>query len=303
MGCPDWPKCFGSYIPPSSSESLPDNYQDIFRSKRLQKNERLAGIFASLGYQGLAERITDDPLVLEEQEFSYTKAWIEYINRLVGVLIGFLVFANMLYSIGYWRRHRGVTVAGFAIFILTGFQGWVGSLVVSTNLLHGFITFHMLLALFILGLLIWMNIQVRSLQIYKNSRLFWVCLVSLVLFMPQIILGTDVRAIIDELLITEGNRAQWTPYLEKGIFYFHRSYSWIVLVSSITIFYMVRKYDFKSVKPYANQLVVLVIVGMLAGAGMVWFDFPFWMQPLHLIVATGIFSILLFLTLRVRYQQ
>ena len=299
MGCPDWPKCFGSYVPPTTSEGLPSNYQDIYRDQRITKNERLARLFDNMGYQDLSQRITKDPAVLLEQEFDVTKAWIEYINRLVGVLIGLFVFLNMVWSFSFRKQSIWIPIMGVSIFVLTGFQGWVGSLVVSTNLLHGFITFHMILALVIVAMLIWMNVRVKSLSSYKHTALFWTTLVTTILFIPQLILGTEVRGTIDDLLISTIGRSEWSNSLTSS-FYIHRSYSWLLLIGSILIVYFSRKSELNWLKTTSKYIVLLVFLVMIAGIGMARFSFPFWLQPLHLIFAVGIFSLLFYLTLRLK---
>lgn len=302
MGCPDWPKCFGSYIPPTSSESLPENYQDIFREQRISKNERLARLFNNLGYSDLSTRITEDPAVLLEQKFDVTKAWIEYVNRLVGVLIGFLVFLNMILAFAFRKKSLWIPFMGIMIFVLTGFQGWVGSLVVSTNLLHGFITFHMLLALVIVAMLIWMNVRVKELSICRNSQLFWISLITTILFIPQLILGTEVRGTIDDLLISTIGRSDWSESLTTS-FYIHRSYSWLLLIGTVVLFYYAKKTKEVWLINTTIRLVVLLFLVMLAGIVMAKFSFPFWLQPLHLIFAVGIFSLLFYLTLRLKLEK
>ena len=302
MGCPDWPKCFGSYIPPTNGKNLPDNYQDIYRAKRITKNEKLAKLFNQLGYSELSIRITEDPAVLHEQEFNVKKAWIEYINRLIGVLIGLLVFLNMVFSFSFRKKSALIPIAGISIFVLTGFQGWVGSLVVSTNLLHGFITFHMLLALLILAMLIWMNVKISSLSSYGNTSMFWLSLSTTILFIPQIILGTEVRGIIDDLLVLAVDRSEWVKSLDIS-FYIHRSYSWVILIGTIGISYYANKSQLKWLKQLSRLIVGLVFLVMVAGIGMARFSFPLWLQPLHLIFAVGIFSLLFYLILRLKLQK
>ena len=34
MGCPDWPKCFGSFVPPTDSAQLPDDYSSAYNQYR-----------------------------------------------------------------------------------------------------------------------------------------------------------------------------------------------------------------------------------------------------------------------------
>lgn len=298
MGCPDWPKCFGRYVPPTSQEQLPSNYQEIFQKKRLAKNQRLAKYFYRLGYDQLAFKLVNDPAVQQEQTFDTTKAWMEYINRLIGALIGLLVFFNMIFAFSIKTNPR-IPMIGTGIFILTGLQGWIGSLVVSTNLLKGFITLHMLLTLLILALLIWMNVNIRKMKKIVDRPLFILSIILFLLVISQIILGTEVRSIIDPLLATESNRSDWTNALTR-IFYIHRSYSWFILAGAIGIYYMVRIHNHQLLQLPAILLISQVVLAAVVGIIMVEFNFPFWAQSLHLLLVAGIFSILFYLSLRLK---
>ena len=126
MGCPDWPKCFDRWIPPTSESQLPPDYQQVY---------------ADHGY-GAAR-------------FNALKTWTEYINRLVGVVIGFLIFLMMVASFRYWSRDRAIVGWSVVALVLVAFQGWLGSVVVESNLAPWMVTVHMMVALLLVGLLIY----------------------------------------------------------------------------------------------------------------------------------------------------
>ena len=83
------------------------------------------------------------------------------------------------------------------------------------------------------------------------------------------------------------------------VFFVHRSYSWLLLIGSGWIyFYIYKKKIIMSLKRplhffYWTGFVLTAIVGLL----MTRFDFPIWTQPIHLMLASGIFSALFYLIL------
>src|SRR3989338_8742997 len=54
LGCPDWPRCFGRWIPPTDISQIPPH--------------------------------------INTGDFNFRLAWTEYINRLAGVISGFVIF-------------------------------------------------------------------------------------------------------------------------------------------------------------------------------------------------------------------
>lgn len=300
MGCPDWPKCFGSYIPPTDESALPANYEEVYVESRVKKNQRLSLVLSGLGFEELSQQVASDPTIRNSTSFDVQKAWVEYINRLVGVLIGFLVILNMYFSFRYWREQRLVTVLGIGSFILVVFQGWVGSLVVSTNLLPGFISFHMLLALLLVVLLLWQRHHMSKRsgeQVVGRGPL----LALLILFVVQIVLGIQVREEIDMIKHTALGRDEWISRL--GVyFYIHRSYSLLLTGLIGYLWYINYKNGI-----YSQWLVILcatVIVEILLGVVMAYFAVPAFAQPAHLLLATVAFGAIfyLFLNTKVNHQ-
>jgi len=296
MGCPDWPKCFGSWIPPTSVSQLPANYPEIYVAKRVEKNESFASLLTNLGFSSLAKEIREDQEILVNEPFNATKTWIEYLNRLAGAIIGLLIILTLVYSFKLRRIDKKIILLSFLSLVLVVFQGWLGSIVVSTNLLQWMISVHMIVALFMVCLLLYIYYRSGRLLPKPESiglpteiaKKYQVLLgIGILLMGIQIILGTQVREQIDVIAneMEYMYRSSWIGKLGLT-FYIHRSYSLLILGLHMYIGYKLFSFRFTHKKLFKlfSSLMMLFLVVILSGVIMAYFGFPAFIQPFHLVL-------------------
>jgi cytochrome c oxidase assembly protein subunit 15 len=295
MGCPDWPKCFGNWVPPTSADQLPDNYKEVYSEYRQKKNVKFARYLKTIGLDETADKLLADKSVLEEADFNVTKTWVEYFNRIVGVIIGFFIFAVFIASLRFWNSNRKLTVISFLTFFLVGFQGWIGSFVVSSNLTPWTITVHMFLALVIVALLVYLIDQSTvEAPVIQSPLGFWWLMVCIGVLLVQILLGTQVREAIDRVAQIAA-REQWVSSLGLE-FVIHRSFSWIILILHVGLILNLRKTQ--GLKAFPLALILLILGTILTGIGMAYWAVPAYLQPLHLLLASVSFGMQFLLLLK-----
>jgi cytochrome c oxidase assembly protein subunit 15 len=300
MGCPDWPRCFGSYVPPTSVSELPENYKEVYSQYREKKNQKFARYLQVIGMNETATKLLNDKSVLAEADFNPTKTWIEYLNRVVGVVIGLLIFAVFVVSIRFWNADRKLTVIAFITFIMVGFQGWIGSFVVSSNLTPWTITIHMMLALLVVSLLIYLIIHSRqATRSHDQTGILWWLLPCIVLLLIQVVLGTQVREAID-VVSQKLPRNLWIDNIQAE-FVLHRSFSWVLLIFHIGLLRNLLKTT--GSKTFPVTLILLILASILTGIGMAYFAIPAFLQPLHLLLATVTFGMQVFLLFELNVRR
>lgn len=279
MGCPDWPTCFGKLIPPTDVSQLPDNYQEIYQDR---------------GYK--------------DTEFNALKTWIEYINRLIGALIGLLALATLLASLPLRTRAPRIFYLSLLGFVLILVQAGIGAVVVRSNLSVGMITIHMLIAMACLGIFLTAYLFARRLvaltdaseseleasENVRPDRMWWLLgLSTFVLIIAQIVLGTQVREAVDEVarLLGAAQRDQWIDGLGQS-YLIHRYSYYLVVVSML--FWIIKSRAYYKVFPALRSmnigLVACVGAEVAMGISMHHFAIPAFIQPFHLLVAILIFS-------------
>jgi len=303
MGCPDWPKCFGLYIPPTDASQLPANYKQQYVDGRMAKNQRFAKTLDVFGYSDLANRIRDDRSILVPEDFNAAKTWTEYINRLIGAISGIFLLLTAIYSFSYRGVDNSIVVTAVLNLILVGFQGWLGSIVVSTNLVAWIVTVHMLLALAILALAIYSfhraKVNGRP-KLTMKGFIYLQVIVVLLLSIAQIVFGTEVREKVDEVAthLQGGYRQDWVMRAGE-IFSNHRDLAVAVFILNVVLYALVRKsYSRRSIHQQLMSFTFLMIMLQIGtGIALSYFSLPPFAQAAHILLASLIFGAQFYLLL------
>lgn len=301
MGCPDWPKCFGQWVPPTEASSLPENYKDIYVNKREKKVQKFCTLLTAIGLEKTAEKIKNDETLLIEEDFNAKKTWTEYINRLFGFLAGNGLLLVFLWIIVKYRKRKLIIVSGVNLIILA-FQAWFGSIVVATNLVPWTITVHMLLALVIIGLqlyLIYLIAPSQQKHIKTTKLFFWLVVTIFTITFFQMFLGTQVREEIDYLRKSGIARAEWSEHFGMR-FFIHRSFSWLVLILLVGMFWFKRKDRNYRIIHWAF---LILAIELISGVLLAYFNLPGLVQTAHLLFATVLFGILLMGAFRLKTKM
>lgn len=288
MGCPDWPKCWGKYIPPTDKSQIDVTTLPIekYKAKR-----------ASVG--GNPDDVTEETVLAL---FNPTHTWIEFTNRLCSMPVGIFTLLTMIYSFKFRTSRPGLFYGAFAALFLVGLNAWMGARIVHSGLKPGIITTHMALAILlmcVLVYLVWAGGERKKLITFTahGQTLKWAGLSLLALIILEGVMGSQVREMTDTLKISHADepRKLWVGELEETWMYIvHRSFSWLILGYTIYLYFACRKYRVGGVRWQENLILAMVVSQMILGLVLSQYGILPVVQVLHIglssILVTAMFA-------------
>jgi cytochrome c oxidase assembly protein subunit 15 len=288
MGCPDWPTCFGSAIPPTSEKEV------AFQPNYQYKKGQFIIYNDSLKYatQKFVSGTNYNPQNWQQYEkhnnavFSVLTTWIEYLNRLLGALLGIFIAIQFIWSLWFWRQQKVIAILSFALILLTGFQAWLGKTVVDSNLAALKISLHLFGALAMVFLCLYILFLAKGKpRIATSKKVVTLNIVLLLMVLVQIVLGTNVRGQIDAIAehLNYLNRNGWIEQLNR-YFYIHRSFS--LAITGLVVYLLLQSKNNVKVLALFKLSIVVIIVEIVVGIVLVYWQFPAVAQPIHLLLSS-----------------
>ena len=265
MGCPDWPKCFDRWIPPTNLSQLPDH--------------------------------------IDPAKFNIVLAWIEYCNRLFGALVGLTITITLVLAYKYYSNIPVIKWSLAVAFILTLIEGWIGAILVHTILNPVTITLHLLLALIIVMLLLYSaqeSYYIENPNAEKNSKyplnINWAFIVLGASLFIEIIIGTEVRGGL-QILRKENPLldSNFLLYMLGPFKYVHTILGILILLLSTFLWIkLVKQSESPSeiVKQCSSLILLLIFLQIVSGEILVFIEVKPIIQLFHLWFAAIIMGLL-----------
>ncbi|MDP7396200.1 MAG: COX15/CtaA family protein [Lentisphaeria bacterium] len=254
-GCPDWPRCFGRWGPPTNVSELPED--------------------------------------VAPESYNLVLAWIEYGNCLVGVVVGLLMVLACIVAAACFRRHRGILVATMLTLLLIGIQGWLGGRIVASELAPWMVSAHMGLAVLIVGLLIYaaqeswyvqrpVEVDAGTGALRRQLGVLWL------LAAAQIVVGAGQRGTLEGLRGTLPLARDLELFNTLGVIkYIHFVLAASIVTVSVMLVVRVGRLQLRrSVRLGIYAVLLLVASQVLVGLAMGRFGLAPILQLLHLWIGT-----------------
>lgn len=309
MGCPDWPRCFGYYIPPTEKSQIEfQPNHDYNKGMLIIANDTLwratehftsAATFDHANWEKYPKH--------NYAEFNASQTWTEYINRLCGALSGLASLILLYYAFRRWKTDRtSVWLVLMHVFVI-GFVAWLGKVVVDSNLKPATISLHMLSALIMVFIMFLIRFRARQLagvmeQVKISRGMKTLLTFSIAFTLAQILLGTQVRQEVDMLVksTADDSRETWIASLSSR-YNVHFTMAMFLAALNIFIWLKLRKqFNVPQAKTLLNASLLIVFVTYGAGVIMHRFGIPAMVQPVHLFFAMVLAGVQFGLILRTR---
>ena len=268
MGCPDWPKCFGLWIPPTNASQLPADFEKYLKAQDI------------------------------DHIFNVYHTWIEYVNRLLGALLG--LFAVIQAALLFFKRTQQNQAYKLALAFLIGviLTGLFGAIVVKLNLANVSISVHLFFAIVLaqIQLALYMSVKGKLYKKTAGTKMRRAVFLLLVVIFVQSVLGTMVRMYIDDVSssLHFEQREAWLANTPIA-FLIHRSFSWFVLASVFYANWFCRKVPVLK-KPF-RKLMGIILMSVTTGIALYYLDMPAIAQPVHLLLASAAITQTMFMLL------
>jgi heme A synthase len=250
LGCPDWPLCYGSVIPPMDGA-----------------------------------------------------AWLEWSHRTLAAVVGLLIVAVAAWT---WRRSPSPSRRAIAVALvaLLAAQALLGRETVHRELPPELVATHLATAMVLLGLLAWLASPLRPAR-FTPWQAGTVRLTA-VLIATVVLMGTWVVASGAGLACSTWPACAEAPVPLRDGETLH-TVQWLhrlavvagVLALGVQARLLVRSHD-RGVRVAVHAALGLYLVQMVVGALNVWWTLPIGLQVLHLVLASTIWVVCVYLVAVVR---